>query len=201
MVKQFKKWVGQGGSQLALVLLAFSVALNVMLYLQLRNLSQDHAHDQEPPVFLEVGERVPDLKALRLDSSTGEVSLQGRKLLLVYSKDCPACQANFHNWKTLEQEIGPGEVLYISVNPLEETRQYAQARQIEDRTVLFADWRQAREEFKISRIPQTILIQDNQVKAIHPGVLSPDLIEQLSRAWQDLAPHSSSSSEGASTQR
>lgn len=201
MVKQFKKWVGQGGSQFALILLAFSVALNVMLYLQLRNLRQDLAHGQEPPVQLEVGERVPDLRALRLDSSTGEVSLQGSKLLLVYSKDCPVCQANFHNWATLEQEIGPGNVLYISVNPLEETRQYAQSRQIEDRTVLFADLRQAREGFKITRIPQTILVQDNQVKAIHLGVLNPELIEQFSRAWQGLAPFSSSSSEGASTQR
>jgi hypothetical protein len=198
LFKQFKEWLSQGGSQFALIVLAFSIALNVVFYVQLRNLRQDHSHDEQP-ALLEVGERVPDLKALKLDSTPSEVSLQASKLLMVFSKDCPACQANFQNWTALEQRIGPENVLYISVNPLQEARQYAEAREIDDRTVLFADGRQAREDFKIARIPQTILVQGNEVKAIHLGVLSPGLVEQFSRAWQDLEPDSASSSGGAAS--
>ncbi len=183
---QLKKWFSQSGSQFVLILLAFSVALNVMFYLQLRGLRHDHSDEgQHVPPPLQIGERVPDLDALQLDSSRSKVVLQESKLLLVFSKDCPACQANFHNWTALEQEVGPGNVLYISVNPLEEARKYAQARRIEDRTILFADVHQARQAFKIARIPQTILVHDNQVRAIQLGVLNPGLVEQLSQVWHD----------------
>ncbi len=201
MPRQFKNWLSQSGSQLVLILLTFSIALNVLFYLQLRNLRHDHASRGNAPAPLQIGERVPDLEALRLDSSRSKVSLQGGKLLLVFSKDCSACQANFHNWTTLEQRIGPENVLYISVNPLEEARKYAQARRIEDRTVLFADELQARQGFKIARIPQTILVQGNQVKAIQLGVLSPDMVEQFSQVWQDLKdqrPSSAQPGEGES---
>ena len=187
-----KRAPSTGASRLLAVACAVLAVLVVLLSWQNHRLEAIRSGGEQlsaRPDLLAAGDVVDPFRVVGADESTHEIAFEqgiGWTVVLLFTMDCPACQANFHNWKTLEQRIGPKNVLYISVNPLEEARKYAQARRIEDRTVLFADEHQAREGFKIARIPQTILVQGNQVRAIQLGVLSPDMVEQFSQTWQDL---------------
>ncbi|HSR53741.1 MAG TPA: hypothetical protein VLV83_23190 [Acidobacteriota bacterium] len=186
-----KGWFSFWESKAVLLLLVGSVALNVFSYFKVEGLNSTLAAQQrqhELSEILQVDDWVPNLKALHLDESVSSISFPAPKMLLVFSKDCHVCQANFPNWTSLEEEIGRENVLYVATNPLRATQQYAQQRRIADRTVLFADQGQRADAFRIYRVPQTILLADNQVKAIETGVLTPEKRQRLMDAWSAVAP-------------
>ncbi|HSR70090.1 MAG TPA: hypothetical protein VLU25_19330 [Acidobacteriota bacterium] len=184
-----KGWFSFWESKILLVFIVASLGLNVAYYLKVQDLSQALRNRtlQETPI-LQVGDWVPDLRARHLDETVSSIGFAQPTMLMVFSKDCQVCQANFSNWTDLENQIGAENVLYVATNPLQATRDYARQRRIEDRTVLFAELSQRDRAYHIHRVPQTILIDGSQVKAIETGVLSAEKKERLMEAWSKAAP-------------
>lgn len=182
-------WFSFWESKVLLVFIVASMGLNVAYYLKVQDLSQamQQRELRETPI-LQVGDWVPDLRARHLDETVSSIEFAKPTMLLVFSKDCQVCQANFPNWSELEGQIGAENVLYVATNPLQATRDYARQRRIEDRTVLFAELSQRDRAYHIYRVPQTILLAGNQVKAIETGVLNAEKKERLTEAWKKAAP-------------
>lgn len=184
----FKKWVGSTGTQILLLLLVFSLAEIGILFWQNGKLKSSIETLQEQVLALQgaqplsVGDSVPDLAALNLDESQRSVALDDKKLLFFFREDCPACKVNFKNWADLEEKVGVENVLYVSVLPVEQTKDYAISRRIADRTVVARN-ESILQEYKIARIPQTILIAGNRVAAIEVGVLDGDKKERFLTIW------------------
>ena len=98
-------------TNLTLLLLVLSVALNVVLSKKLVAL-------QQPVTTLQVGERVPDMKVKSLAGSDITISYPADRPTLVYyfSPTCGWCERNWANFKTI-LESSHGQFRVVGLSP------------------------------------------------------------------------------------
>ena len=93
-------------------------------------------------------------------------------LLLIFSPDCPACQANMDNWKLLEQghDSNCTRLFYISTADEETTRRFA-----EDHDLLGPVLIAGQDDlvgYKVTHIPMTVIVgPDGVVQRVWVGVM------------------------------
>jgi peroxiredoxin len=169
-----KPWLSNIRTKLLLTFLVFSLAENVVLLYQRRQLAVSLARSTPRPVIdpeLEVGDSIPEFEAIDPGGVTRNIRLSADKLLFVYSASCPYCDKNFDNWKEIERQVGREKVLYLSIDSVDAARKDAVARGISDEVWILASF-QDRNKLKVSHIPQTIFVSNGIVKVIQVGVLS-----------------------------
>jgi hypothetical protein len=117
----------------ALVALLFSTAL-LWQNLRLRADLERFSGGLSGPAEAVPGDRVPPFQAITLKGREKTVSYVGRRgyVLLFFSPKCRVCDEQFSLWERLSGKIRREcwEILAVSRDPLEETRSWAQGRDL-----------------------------------------------------------------------
>lgn len=124
------------------------------------------------PEFLQPGDSAATIAVKTIggvDSSIVYPADGKSSLLFVLSPTCPHCEQNMDWWSFLVRNIDTAlcRVVAISIYPSDQTRTFLESRQPNFTTVIGTDPRFSK-LYKISSVPQTILIQSG---GIVPNVL------------------------------
>jgi len=122
---------------------------------------------------MNIGDTLKDLLLVDLNGNEQVKTLSGTKLLFVFSITCTACALNFDNWREIDTSIDKNLILYLSLDSLTSTTQYAVEKGIADRTFLLKN-PQDQIRLKLARVPQTILVRDGKIEIISVGRLNKD---------------------------
>ncbi len=184
MWDSLRVWARQTSSKVLMVLLAFSVVENLILFAQLRITRQTLGKLQDDARFatpdsLIPGDVVGFLRLKTLDGKSSPLILKERKYYaFIFSTSCPACSNNLPNWKEIETSVGSSNVIYLSLDDLKTTSHYAQSRGIANRAYVIAGIEEQK-RLKLYKIPQTLILRDGIVVYSHVGVLSKSSINSL----------------------
>jgi len=145
------------------------LAENIFLFRQNRHLSEALA----PQII--AGTQLKNLAGIAFDARLEPVALPaaGSKLLiLTFSPDCPACQANQDGWmrlaSTLEQK--GVRVLWVSRDPIEITRDYCLKHGIRLSDTLADPPYRTFAQLGLARVPNTLLVgAEGRVEKVWAG--------------------------------
>jgi peroxiredoxin len=116
---------------------------------------------------LKPGDRVEPFKVQTLDGSMTTVAYfdPNRKyLLFVLSTTCPHCEKTLPAWKAMAKNSGNTcDVLGISIHSLDDTKKFVASKDVGFVTVSAKDDTSFSRKYKISGVPETILIDGNGV--------------------------------------
>lgn len=103
------------------------------------------------------------------------------RLLFFFTTTCGACQANQEKWRTLYEKVGERyEVVGVSFDPLEATRQYREDFDLPFEVVSIADPKSFAERYKVDMVPLTVRLgADGRVRNSWLGVLSDQAVEDI----------------------
>jgi hypothetical protein len=147
------------------------LAENIFLFLQNRRLNDALAPQ------ISAGAQLQMLSALALDGRSQPVPFPvagSRLLIITFSPECPACQANRDGWMklagTLEQK--GVRVLWVSRDPIEITRDYCVKHGISLSDVLADPPCRTFAQLGLARVPNTLLVgPDGRVEKVWVGRL------------------------------
>ncbi|MEM6795760.1 MAG: thioredoxin family protein [Acidobacteriota bacterium] len=167
---------------LVLMSLASAVAVLAMQNRSLKTMVRAITEIQQPE-FLRIGSETPPLRLEPL--SGGNVSLEpsadAAALVFAFRTDCPACKKTGPLWNQLATELrGHVQIAAVSSEPLDALMAY-KGKHLPQYD-LFAIQQSALADYKISIVPQTILIGDRGlVLGVWPGELSPGDADSIKR--------------------
>ena len=126
----------------------------------------------------------------------GEVPSGNAQVLLVFSTTCRFCRASLPEWKRMVSQLrGPTgvEILGVSVDSAEVTRQYLVEHHLEFPVVSFTD-QKLRALYRSNLMPQTLVIDaQGKVQYAHLGALTETSVtDSIMRVVRDVASGASS---------
>src|SRR6266853_3336448 len=136
------------------------LAENIFLFRQNRHLSEALAPQ------ITAGTQLKNLAGIAFDARLEPVALPaaGSKLLIItFSPECPACQANQDGWMRLASalERKSVRVLWVSRDPIEITRDYCVKHGIPLSDVLADPPYRTFAQLGLTRVPNTLLVGAN----------------------------------------
>lgn len=152
-------------------------ALVVMLGLE--NAGLRSASAPSPSVGPAIGEMLRPINALDLEGRDVRLVFDGKEretMLLVLTTTCAACQANLPNWLELVERHDEGlDFVGLSLDTVEATRSYAEARDLPFEVFVAADPAAFKTRYEIAGVPETIHTgRDGRVRGAWLGVLPED---------------------------
>ena len=173
----------------AFFLISLLTAEVVLLTLQNRDLknklkSTAFAAQVDP---LAPGEKAVPFKIQTLDGATNELAFSDpakKSLLFVLSTTCPHCEKTLANWKTITEKSLDDRcnIIGVSIHNLEETRKYLTNKKVGFYMVSAAADTGFSRKYKISGVPETILIDGNgSVEKVWLGELSDEQTEEIEK--------------------
>lgn len=177
----FKKRVS--AYQIAVHLIVVALAIEVILLAkQNRDLKLGLTDARVTVPQLKVGDRVPPIYLLNLDSRTEQINFEDSTkvyLLFVFNTTCPACKSNLPNWKEIGHKVDPSRCLLrgISLHDIERTKRYLTQSGI-DFIVGVANDSVFIKSYKLYQIPQALLIE-------HGGMVKNVWMGQLNEAYKE----------------
>lgn len=136
---------------------------------------------------LKPGEFVQSVRLQTLDGSIRELNYTDtskKYLLFVFSTTCPHCEKNLVNWQEItESNRANGcDIIGISVQKLDVTQRYATTKNVGFVTVSAANDTSFVRKYRISGVPETILIAGNgKVEGTWQGELSAEQTNEIKR--------------------
>lgn len=160
----------------------FCIGFAVVFFVKQKSaIHEDMAHvrqsDQESAPGITVGETVtlPAIANLISGDAVG-LSDKGEKYILCafFSVECPNCSIDTEFWKDLLEESGKRDVGFYLISVDDDqagVKKFAQAHAFDDLPVYFDPHSSARESFKISIVPQYLLMsRDGRIVGRWNGV-------------------------------
>jgi len=174
-------------------LVALVLALEVVfLVIQNRSLEKTienapRAGSSEPfemPPTLEIGDRVPPMELVDIKGNVQDLDIQRdkKKLLFAFSTQCHACQDTIETWLELNENLeGAVEVAGISPDSTAELSSYSDQQALAY-PVFTGNATVVKQNFKLSVVPQTILLDEKGVvMGIWKGTLNRDQLDTITR--------------------
>ncbi len=147
------------------------LAANVLLLRQNRSLQDTLA----PQII--AGAHLEKLAGLTLDGRfqpLGMPSADSKLLIITFSPECPACQANQQRWMKLAVALEEKSirVVWLSRDPVEITREYCAKQGIRLSDTLADPPYRTYLQLGLARVPNTVLVKaDGTVEKVWPGRL------------------------------
>jgi peroxiredoxin len=129
------------------------------------------------PPALAVGETVSPLELRSLDGSPTEIAYDDGvdTVLLVFSPDCPACEANIDRWKRLAEANDPtcNRMYWVSTADAERTRPFTERHALPPPVLIGTG--EALAAYKVTHVPTTVVVgPGGVVESVWVGALSDD---------------------------
>lgn len=135
---------------------------------------------------LEAGEIVLPVELQTVDGNVDRLAFDDPArdtVLLFFSPDCAACEANLERWRTLREASDPGRrrLLYVSMAPPDKTVSYAKDHGFLDAVRLASV--EIADQYKVHEIPTTVLVEPGGlVTQVWRGQLSDEALQSLVEA-------------------
>lgn len=170
------------GVLLHLVLLGMSIEV-LLLIRENRELHQAQ-ESAVAAVTLGEGDRLQPIAVRTLDGEprTLELGRAGEEsVLLIFTTTCPICQQNQPAWASLYERFQDRyQIVGISVDDLERTREYVARRRLPFRVVVPADVRSFPRDYRVPGVPQTVVVgSDGRIRHVWSGPLPNDYSARL----------------------
>lgn len=124
-----------------------------------------------------IGQWVPRVDATAMDGSVlpvGETSEGRTQLLVFFTVSCPYCRQNLTAWRSLTDSLRSDprtEVIWVSLSPMDSTKDFVRAHAIESSVVVFPD-RRASLVYRVKGVPVTMVVDaQGMVTSVHPSLI------------------------------
>lgn len=174
------------GKLISYILVVLLTAECILLILQNRDLkhmlsTMTTVGQVEP---LKPGEKVEPFQVTTLDGHTNEFTFADstrKYLLFVLSTTCPHCEKTLPIWKSIVKNKSDNcNVLGISIHNLDETKKFLASKDVGFYTVSSMSDTSFSRKYKISGVPETILINGNgTVEKAWVGELTSDQSNEI----------------------
>jgi hypothetical protein len=158
-------WVRNNRFRLLTAVALLSICENVILVEKFMFSTESHGSL--------VGEPLPALHVRDLEGNVRPLN-RDRILLFIFSTSCSACLNSFSSWQEI-QTATKGDVAFLSVDPIYQTKRFAQQKGISDRTYVLT-----REDIEnnasFQRVPLTLYVEQGRIVASHIGIVTEDLV-------------------------
>lgn len=174
------------------VIIIFSIVEIGLLIMQNRNLKLEIARLSGAEEYLVVGDKVDAFKVKTMDGVIREIRFNEpskRYLLFILSTTCNFCEKNLPKWLGIAENIEytRWSNLWISVQPLDETKDYVERKKLAVGMLAVED-STFRRSYKIYGVPQTIIINNiGTVENIWIGELAPEHLEEIKMKLESRA--------------
>lgn len=133
---------------------------------------------------LKPGERVESFRVQTLDGSTTVVNYDDptrKHLLFVLSTTCPHCERTLPAWQSIVKNKSDNcDILGVSIHNLDDTKKFLTSKDVGFYTVSVMNDTSFNRKYKISGVPETILINNNGiVEKTWVGELSDDQATEI----------------------
>ncbi len=190
----YKRLLKTDWFRVATVVVILGLVIEVILLIkQNRELREMLSNRIDPYAqTLKAGDHVGACSFTSIDGTVSKLEFSGlpkRWLLFVMSTSCSHCEHDLPYWNHIAQENMENNcrILGVSIDGTDETRKYRNASVTQFDLVVDAD-KHFESEYKISGVPQTILISgDGVVEHVWLGELSMNTVQEIQNSLKSPA--------------
>ncbi len=142
------------------------------------------------PKGLEVGQRCPPFLAFSTSGESFQVRFgetEPRRIVVLIRSSCPFSRESFPFWEQLAKKLDGRPMIGIVTDGVGKAREMARKYSLPFPLATVSE--QALSQFKISAVPQTLLIEsDGAVLHAHIGLVDSGVISEIERLLNDPSP-------------